>query len=333
MPDVATFAVRRRRATPVISSRVSVNDGRDRMFDLAQLRCFVTVAEELHFGRAAVRLHMTQPPLSRQIQVLEHILDVALFERTSRSVKLTPAGASFLPEAKRLLRFAVEAAAVAKRTASGQAGSLKLGFTAASAHSFLPALINACRTRLPGVELFLRELVTREQLEALETGQMDVGLVRPPVADADFDSMRVQCEQLVAALPRSHRLARGSVVSLKDLDGEPFIMYSPFESRYFYDLLVAQFAKARILPRYVQHLSQIHSIMSLVRAGLGVALVPASTANLRVKDVVLRPVRMRPANPVELQMVWRRGGDNPQLGAFLAIVNDLVAQQGQSNPC
>jgi DNA-binding transcriptional LysR family regulator len=303
------------------------------MFDLAQLRCFVTVAEELHFGRAAARLHMTQPPLSRQIQVLEHILDVALFERTSRSVRLTPAGASFLPEAKRLLRFAEEAAAVAKRTASGGAGSLKIGFTAASAHSFLPALITACRTRLPGIDLFLRELVTREQVEALESGQMDIGLVRPPVTDANLDSLRVSCEALVAALPRGHRLARNGAIAMKDFDGEPFIMYSPFESRYFYDLLVAQFAKARILPRYVQHLSQIHSILSLVRAGLGIALVPASAENLRLKNVVLRPVRIRPSRPVELHLAWRRGHASPQLEAFLAIARDLAAGATAGDPC
>ena len=294
------------------------------MFELAQIRCFVTVAEELHFGRAAARLHMTQPPLSRQIQMLEHTLEVTLFERTSRLVRLTPAGSSFLPEAKRLLRAAEEAAAIAKRTASGEAGLLKIGFTAASAHSYLPALLNACRTRLPAIELFLREMVTSEQIEALETGQLDLGLVRPPVARAEFDSMRVLCEPLAAALPRGHRLTRARTVAIKDFDGEAFVMYSPFESRYFYDLLVTQFARARILPRYVQHLSQIHSILSLVRAGLGAALVPASAAHLRLKDVVMRPVRLRPSKPVELYLVWRRGRQSPQLAAFLTIVRELA---------
>jgi DNA-binding transcriptional LysR family regulator len=303
------------------------------MFDLAQLRCFVTVAEELHFGRAAARLNMTQPPLSRQIQVLEHILDVSLFERTSRLVRMTAAGASFLPEAKRLLRFAEEAAAVAKRAASGQAGLLKIGFTAMSAHAFLPELLNACRTQLPSIELFLREMVTAEQLEALETGQIDVGLVRPPVAGGDLDSMRVLCEPLVAALPRRHRLARSEAVAVKDLDGEAFIMYSPYESRYFYDLLVAQFAKARILPRYVQHLSQIHSMLSLVRAGLGIALVPASASNLRVKDVVLKPLRVSPPNPVELYLVWRRHPGSPQLSTFVSVVRDLLARPASGEPC
>ena len=186
---------------------------------------------------------------------------------------------------------------------------------------------------MPSIELFLREMVTAEQIEALESGQLDVGLVRPPVTGGDLDSMRVLCEPLLAALPRGHRLARNETIAVKDLDGEPFIMYSPFESRYFYDLLVAQFAKAKILPRYVQHLSQIHSILSLVRAGLGAALVPASASNLRLKDVVLKPMRIRPPKPVELYLVWRRDHTSPQLSSFLTVVRDLLARQAADDPC
>ena len=126
-----------------------VYSGHASMFDLSQLRCFVTVAEELHFGRAAARLNMTQPPLSRQIQVLEHIIDAPLLERTSRSVRLTPAGRSFLPEARRILKLAESASQVAQRIAKGKTGSLKIGFTAAAAYGYLPELIAACRARLP----------------------------------------------------------------------------------------------------------------------------------------------------------------------------------------
>jgi DNA-binding transcriptional LysR family regulator len=297
------------------------------MFDLNQLRCFVTVAEELHFGRAAARLNMTQPPLSRQIRMLEHILDVTLFERTSRSVRLTSVGLGFLPDAQRLLRFAEEAAAHAKRIALGQAGSLRIGFTAAAAHSFLPGLINAYRAQAPDIELLLREMVSGKQIEALQTGQIDVGLVRPPVADPELDSFRVMTESLLAALPKGHRLARRDEVKIKDLDGEAFVMYAPLEARYFYDLLVAQFAKAKILPRYVQYLDQIHAMLSLVRAGLGIALVPEAAASLRIKDVVLRPVHLRPQNPVELFLAWRRDHDSPQLATFLTIVRELVGRE------
>src|SRR3954451_22647527 len=131
------------------------------MFDLNQLRCFVTVAEELHFGRAAARLNMTQPPLSRQIQVLEHIIDAPLLERTS----LTPAGRSFLPEARRILKLAESASQVARRIALGKSGSLKIGFTAAAAYGFLPELVAACRAKLPEVDCSLKEMVSGDQFE------------------------------------------------------------------------------------------------------------------------------------------------------------------------
>src|SRR6478736_3086991 len=160
------------------------------MFDLNQLRCFVTVAEELHFGRAAARLNMTQPPLSRQIQVLEHIIDAPLLERTSRSVRLTPAGRSFLH--------------VARRIALGKTGSLKIGYTAAAAYGFLPDLIAACRARLPEVDFSLKEMVSGDQIEALGSGQIDAGLLRPPVARPEFATRRVLAEPLLAAIPKKH---------------------------------------------------------------------------------------------------------------------------------
>src|SRR6201996_827200 len=181
-----------------------VYSGQASMFDLNQLRCFVTVAEELHFGRAAARLNMTQPPLSRQIQVLEHIIDAPLLERTSRSVKLTPAGRSFLPEARRILKLAETASQVARRIALGKTGSLKIGYTAAASYGFLPDLISACRARLPEVDFSLKEMVSGEQLEALGSGQIDAGLLRPPVARPELATRRVLAEPLLAAIPRRH---------------------------------------------------------------------------------------------------------------------------------
>jgi DNA-binding transcriptional LysR family regulator len=296
------------------------------MFDLSQLRCFVAVAEELHFGRAAARLNMTQPPLSRQIKILEHALNAALFVRTSRSVRITPAGRSFLPEAKRLLKLAESAALVAQSIASGRAGSIKIGFTGGAAQSFLPALITECRARLADVELILKEMVSGDQIEALDSGQIDVGFLRPPVSRASFNVVAVLSESLIAAIPKGHRLARQREIAIKDLDGAPFVMYAPFEARYFYDLLAGQFAKAKILPRYVQHLSQIHSILSLVGTGLGLALVPQSAATLHVAQVVLRPVRLTPARPVELHMAWRRRDENPLLPGFLTLARGVAAR-------
>ncbi len=295
------------------------------MFDLNQLRCFVTVAEELHFGRAAIRLNMTQPPLSRQIQVLEHIVDAPLLERTSRTVRLTPAGRSFLPEARRILKLAESAAQVARRIAMGKSGSLKIGFTAAAAYGFLPELIAACRARLPEVDFSLKEMVSGDQLEALASGQIDAGLLRPPIARPELATKRVVAEPLLAAIPRKHPLATAETVSIKDFDDQPFVMYSPYESRYFHDLLVALFARADVLPRYVQHLSQIHSILAMVRAGLGVSIVPAAAAGFKIADVRLRPLRLRTQAPVELFMVWRRDHDNPLLPALIEIAGTIAA--------
>jgi DNA-binding transcriptional LysR family regulator len=151
------------------------------MFELSQLRCFAAVAEELHFGRAAARLNMTQPPLDRQIQLLEHALGVGLFERTSRSVRLTPAGRAFHAEARRVLDLAEGAGLAAKRVARGEAGSITIGFTAAASYGFLPRLLAAARAAMPGVDLALKKMVTADQTEALSSGQIDLGLLRPPV--------------------------------------------------------------------------------------------------------------------------------------------------------
>src|SRR5471032_3088290 len=181
-------------------------------FELRQLRCFVAAAEELHFGRAAARMNMTQPPLSRQIQLLEHVLGVKLLDRTSRAVKLTPAGRVFLLEARRILRLTESAALTTRRTASGEAGTITLGFTATSGYSFLPRLISACTSRLPNVTIALKEMVSSEQTEALLTGRIDVGLLRPPIERAEFTKFRILTEPLVAALPSGDaRLQKASL--------------------------------------------------------------------------------------------------------------------------
>lgn len=296
------------------------------MFDLNQLRCFVAVAEELHFGRAAARLNMTQPPLSRQVQILERILDVALFERTSRSVRLTPAGQSFLVEARRLLKQAEGAALLARRVAAGRAGAIGIGFTATSAHSCLPDLVAACRRRLPDVTLVLREMVSGDQFEALGNGQIDAGLLRPPVVQAGTASFRVAEERLMAALPADHPLAKAPSLSLRDFAGEPFIMYAPYEARYFHDLVIELFARSGLLPDYVQHLSQIHSILALVRSGLGVSIVPEAALHLYSRGVVLRPLDLASPRSAELYIAWRQDNDNPLLPAILDIARDLAEQ-------
>lgn len=293
------------------------------MFDLNQVRCFVAVAEELHFGRAARRLNMTQPPLSRQIQNLEHRVGAQLLERTSRSVRLTAAGKGFLAEARSLLNVAERAALVARRVATGKSGSIRIGYTAASAYGFLPQLVSACRKEIPDIDLSLSEMVTREQYAALAAKQIDLGFLRPPVQREELMSEVVVREPLVAAIPARHVLARKARLDLADLHDQPFIMYDTNESRYFFDLVTSLLVGAKVLPRYVQNIAQIHSMISLVRASLGIALVPEAASNLRFSGVVIRPIKLAAAKPVELHMVWRSDNDNPLNPVLRGIAANL----------
>ncbi|MBP0491270.1 LysR family transcriptional regulator [Pararoseomonas indoligenes] len=287
------------------------------MFELSQLRCFVAVAEELHFRRAAARLHMTQPPLSRQIQLLEHEIGFALFLRTSRAVRLTPAGQVFLHQARRMLRMAEGAAREALRVARGETGSLTLGFTAASSYAVLPRLVALIRRSAPGIELNLREMVTVEQWTALRAGGIDAGLLRPPAGGVPF--LRLEREEMLLALPRDHPMAAEEAVDPAVLDGQPLITYPPVEGRYLHDLVLSVLRLSGVAPGRVQHVSQTHSILALVGAGIGLALVPRAADRLRPVDVVLRPLRGTPPLSAELILAWT-GADNPALEAVLAVL-------------
>ncbi|MFD6327213.1 LysR substrate-binding domain-containing protein [Streptomyces sp. NPDC058442] len=291
------------------------------MFTLTQLNSFVAVAEELHFTRAAERLNMTQPPLSRQIQLLESELGVQLLDRTNRSVRLTPAGRAFLVEARRILRQSEHAALAVRRVSLGEAGAIAVGFTAASAYSALGGLLETARVALPGVEILLQELVTRDQLKALGEGSLDLGLVRPSAVGADLTARTVVREGLLAALPAQHpSAAEVGPMRMEDFAGEDFLMYSPIEARYFHELLAGIFRAAHVWPVFTQYLAQVHSILALVNGGWGIALVPESAARMRFGGIVFRSVTLADPKPVELNIVWRKGNENPALKALLRHV-------------
>ena len=209
------------------------------MFSLSRLSCFIAVAEELHFGRAAERLHMTQPPLSRQIQQLEHELGVQLIERSSRAVSLTAAGAAFLPDARRIVALAESAALTVARVPAGDLGTVTVGFTGASARAVLPRLMQRAREILPDVRLVLREMVTSAQIDGLAGGDLDLGIVRPPISRPGIATRPLHHERLVAAVPADHDLADVEHLAIEDFDGQPVIMYSPTEARYFNELLIS----------------------------------------------------------------------------------------------
>ncbi|MFH9571173.1 LysR family transcriptional regulator [Streptomyces sp. NPDC017454] len=288
------------------------------MFTLAQLTSFVAVAEELHFTRAAERLRMTQPPLSRQIQLLESELRVELLDRTTRSVRLTPAGRAFFNEARRILRQAHDAAIAARQVSAGEAGVVAVGFTAASAYSSLGRLLETARGVIPDADIVLREMVTRDQLAAIAEGALDLGMVRPAATGAGLVSRPAAREALLAALPVGHRLAeRAADPHITDFDGQELLMYAPVEARYFHELLISIFRTAGIMPEFTQYLTQVHSILAMVNAGWGVALVPETAAQMRFPGVVFRPVGLAAPASAELNLVWRKNNDNPALHVLL----------------
>lgn len=291
------------------------------MLDLGQVRSFVAVATELNFSRAARRLNMTQPPLSRQIKLLEQALDVTLFERTSRNVVLTPAGLAFLGEAQTLLKLSDAAVTTARRAARGSAGSVKIGFVGASTYSFLPGFISQIRASAPQIDLELVQMETAEQLQAINAGYIDLGLSRPLAGNHHLESLCVARERMMLAIPRAHPLAAKRRPALDALNGEPFIMFSP-PARYLHDKLTKLVKESGITPRIVQSMTHSQAILSLVSAGIGLALVPAGTQNACFDDVVFRSLDMEEECIAELHAIWSPDNRNrllPEIRNILAL--------------
>lgn len=287
--------------------------------EFRQLECFIAVAEELHFGRAAERLCMTQPPLSRQIQLLEQDLGVTLFERNSRQVLLSAAGRHFLRDARHLLEYSARAAATARRTSGGEAGHITLGFTAVAAYRLMPSMIMRARKLLAGVEIQLRETVSTDLERLLLAREVDAILARSIPHQTGIEARLIEREPLVLALPANSPLCEHATVPLRLLQGQPFVLYSPREGKYFYDRIVGAFGLADVQPDYVQRAGQTHTLLALVRAGLGVGIVPDSARELRFEGVEFRPIGQRNLY-ADMYLAWHTHHDNPALDAFLQRV-------------
>jgi DNA-binding transcriptional LysR family regulator len=294
--------------------------------ELRHLRYFVTVAEELHFGRAAARLHVSQPPLSMQIKGLEAELGTRLLSRTQRKVELTAAGAVFLKEAREILHRVDQAASAARRAARGEAGELAVGFVTIADYNVLPAALSALRQRSPGIALTLHEATTDVQLRELAGERLDVGFVLPPVNDPRLTLMPLLREPLVAALPQQHALAAGrGKLRLARLKDAPFILFPRHMAPGLYDDIVSFCRHAGFSPRVEQEAIQMQTIVSLVSAGLGVALIPASMRNLGRTGVVYRALR-EPSPLTEIALAWRTGDERPALARFLEAVRSATRQ-------
>ena len=283
--------------------------------ELRQLRYFVAVAEELHFRRAAERLHMSQPPMINQIRMLEEELGCELLARTRRRVEMTPAGTAFLRDARAVLADLDRAAHNARRIHQGQTGTLRVSFAGSALLSLVPRVVQRLSVTHPAIDIELHERSTSDQIQALAAGTTDLGLAPLPVGDADVEIEVLVREPTVAAVPASHPLARARELTLGLLAEYPFVLFPRDQAPGYHDLLMTSVTSAGTPPRVIQQASETQTIIGLVAAGVGVSLVPASVQQLALDGVAYRPVSGAP--DTELAALTRRGDRTGLIAAFL----------------
>ena len=286
--------------------------------ELRQLQQFIAVAETLNFRRAAERLHMAQPPLSVAIRKLEEEVGAALFERQARGVALTAAGVAALGLAQRCINDAAALRGVAQAAAGGMRGVLRVGFVGSATYALMPRLLPAFRARYPGVELVLREAANLELLARVETGELDIGLVRYPTGSASALRFEiVERDVFCAVLPAGHALATRKRLTLAMLAQEPFVDYASTRVPGLHAMVMLAFQQAGLSPQVSQQATQVQTVISLVQSGMGVALVPSVSAGLAARGVVFRPVHGLPASAaISIAMASREDAYNPAARRF-----------------
>ena len=292
--------------------------------ELRHLRYFIAVAEELHFGRAAARLRIAQPPLSQQIRMLEQEIGVPLFSRSTRRVELTAAGQALLVEARLVFEQAERAVRMAQRASRGEVGRLAIGFVPAADLDLLPRVLRAWAVQRPDVEIELHAMLSAPQIEALQDGRVQVGLVRLPVDHGGLVVEVIQREPLVVALPEGHRLAERSRVRLADLKHEGMILFPRHMAPSYYDLLVSVCRHAGFTPRVLHETESMQTNIGLVAAGLGFSLHAASIRTLQRGGVVYRALTL----PVytELAVAYARHDPSPLVEAFVRVVRETAGR-------
>lgn len=294
------------------------------LIELRLWRQFLAVAEELHFSRAAQRLNMTQPPLTQAIAQLEAALGLKLFDRTKRSVQLTAAGAALVPEARDLLARAAAMPVFARASADGQAGRLRLAFVSTVGFDLLPRWVRAFREQYPKVQLELIEATGDVQLEALQRGEIDAGLIlhSPGFAPSGLSCQRIARNPLVVAVPGQSELAGNTPLMLKDLLDQPLVIFPRRILPSLYDAIFAMYHASGYLPRVAQEAIQMQTIVNLVSAGIGVAWVPDSVRQFQRPGVVYRELKAGKGRAVpgcETSLVWAAGAASPALLRFMAF--------------
>ncbi|HUH65086.1 MAG TPA: LysR family transcriptional regulator [Syntrophales bacterium] len=293
--------------------------------ELRHLTYFIAVAEEMHFGRAAKRLHISQPPLSQQIRQLEEEIGVPLFKRTRRRVEITPAGKVFLAEARRIMTMSKDAVRRAVRADKGEIGRLAMGFIGSANYSVLPQVVREFGRQFQNVELSLTEMSTSDQLKALLEGTIHVGFLRPPkgTKDKGLTIEAVFREPLMVALPRNHRFKRETSVALRQLAEDSFIMVPRQIGPGFFDRVIVLCQKEGFSPNIVLEASQYHTVIGLVAAGLGIAVVPGSMRCSRIEGVIFR--KLPGGVETVLDMAWVTGNQYLILQNFIHIARKVVS--------
>ena len=288
------------------------------------MKYFIAVAEELHFGKAAKRLNISQPPLSQQIMQLEKDIGVRLFNRTKRRVEITPAGLVFLAEARRIMTMSEDAVRRTVRADKGEIGRLAVGYIGSANYSLLPKVIREFRRRFQDVDLSLAEMNTSNQIEALRDGRIHVGFLRPPqgIENEGLSVEPVFREPLMVAMPRNRHIKDKTPIPLRMLAKESFIMIPRQRGPGFFDYIIALCQKEGFSPRIVLEASQFHTIIGLVAAEIGIAIVPATMQRSRFKGVVFR--MLEGGAETVLNMAWTSENPSLVLHNFIGVTREVA---------
>lgn len=286
--------------------------------EFRQLHYFIAVSEELHFGRAAESLHISQPALSKQIQALEDSLEIQLFERTKHWVKLTPAGQKFLETARRVLHEVEEGIQITRQIADGRAGTVRVGLTEATLFCLAPSILRTCREHYPQINLLLSSGGTEAHVEALRTHQIDIGFVYLPIREPVLVVKPLYEESYVAAVPVSHPLAKKQPIPLHALANEPLIFYPRSLAPVLYANFIKSCEQAGFVPNIVQEAELAQTRLGLAAAGVGITFVLADVKNLSAKGVVYQPLAGNSLT-LKLALAWRRAESSPVVREFIKI--------------
>lgn len=290
--------------------------------ELRHLRSFVAVAEERHFRRAAERLRLSQPPLSKQIRALEESLGALLLHRTRREVRLTPAGEAFLGRAKEILERVERAPDAIRMANEGTVGKLEIGYTVGLEIGFVPPVLRRFRRRFPDVEIRLRPLSTREQLAELKARRIDLGFIVAPARSAGVKLLRIGTQPLVFAAPLGHPLAKCPEAPVTKLQDEPLVLLSRAEAPAYHDLVLSVARQSGVSPKVVAEPRNLHDNLFLVAAGTGLSLLPASVREIPWKGVAFCPLEKRVPG-LDMGVIYRDEEDGAALKNLVEIVRDL----------